>query len=475
MKDDEYTTSATDVLTFSKDTVQLDTIISGEPTRTYTFTVYNKATKALRIPLVALEQGANSPFKVNVDGVSLENGSATDFEIARKDSMIVYLMANAPVTDADQPVDYTDVLNFTTEAGVLQKVILKAAGQDVIPLKGQRIDVNTTLTAQRPYRVMDSLVVEKGVTLTLAAGTTFLFHSGAKLIVHGTLHIDGTLQQPVVLRGDRLDKMFVHQPYDRTPGQWGGVVLTSTSYGNVINYADIHSGLFGIQVDSCDVNQQKLTLQNSLIHTVTGHALDIRMAQVSVGNTQITNAGGDCIHLRGGDATFTHCTIGRFYVFTGGSGHALDFANYDGTTRLPINRLRFVNSIITGYQDDELMGSPNKDHDDDAFNYSFTHCLINTPQPAIDDQFLSCLWDQKKSFADDVKDPPIREKNFSPAFNLDYLQFGFELSEQSQAIGTADATISNQTYPVDRLGRSRGSKPDMGCYQHIPQTENTSH
>lgn len=477
MKDDDYTTSASDRLTFSKDTINLDTIISGEPTRTFSFTVYNKAAKALRISNVSLTKGAASPFKVNVDGVSIESGSATDFEIARKDSMIVYLMANAPISNSDQPIDYADTLWFTTEAGVRQKVILKASGQDVETLKGMRISQNTTLAARRPYRVLDSLVVEQGATLTLAAGTTLMFHSNASLIVHGSLRIDGSLQQPVVLRGDRLDDMFKYQPYDRTPGLWGGVVLTSTSYDNLINYADIHSGCFGIKVDSSDVKRLKLTLQNSVVHTVTGHALDMRMSQVVVGNSQITNAGADCIHMRGGDAYFVHCTIGRFYVFSGGSGHALDFANYDGSTLLPISQLLFQNSIVTGYQNDEIYGSPKDNVDDDTFNYVFSHCLLNTPQPEnydedVENHFLSCFWDQKKSFAADVKDPIIREKNFSPDFNLNYLLFAFDLNVQSQAIGTADATISSQTYPLDRLGRSRGTKPDMGCYQHQVSNDN---
>ncbi len=478
MKDDDYTTSVSDQLTFSRDTINLDTIISGEPTRTFTFTIYNKAAKALRITNVILAKGAASPFKVNVDGVSMENGSATDFEIARKDSMIVYLMANVPITNSDQPIDYADTLWFTTEAGVRQKVVLKASGQDVKTLKGMRISQNTTFAAQRPYRVMDSLVVEQGATLTLAAGTTLMFHSNASLIVHGSLRIDGSLQQPVVLRGDRLDDMFKYQPYDRTPGLWGGVVFTSTSYDNNINYADIHSGCFGLKVDSSDVERLKLTLQNSVVHTVTGHALDIRMSQVVVGNSQITNAGGDCIHMRGGNASFTHCTVGRFYVFSGGSGHALDFANYDGNVLLPITKLQFQNSIVTGYQNDEILGSSKNNVDDDTFYYVFSHCLLNTPEPmdyegeGEDAHFLSCLWDQKASFAADVKDPVLRDKNFTPDFNLDYLLFGFELNAQSKAIGTADATISAQTYPLDRLGRIRGAKPDMGCYQHQTVNDN---
>ncbi len=242
MKDEDYTTSVTDTLSFSKDTVRFDTIISGEPTRTYNFTVYNKANKALRISQVALAKGGNSPFKVNVDGVPLEDGSASDFEIAKKDSMIVYLMANVPMTDSDQLAYYEDELCFTTEAGVQQKVVLNASGQNVVTLQGQRITTDVTLTANRPYRVMDSLVVGQGATLTLEAGATLLFHQNASLIVYGRLKIEGSTDQPVTLRGDRMDNMFEHQPYNRTPGLSGGLVIKSDSYDNYIDKSAIHSG-----------------------------------------------------------------------------------------------------------------------------------------------------------------------------------------------------------------------------------------
>lgn len=473
MRDEDYTTSVTDTLNFSKDTVRFDTIISGEPTRTYNLTVYNKANKAIRVSQVTLAKGGNSPFKVNVDGVPLDGGSASDFEIAKKDSIIVYLIANVPTTDKDLPTYYEDKLCFTTEAGVQQKVALSASGQDVVTLSGQRITADTTFSASRPYRVMDSLVVERGATLTLEAGTTLLFHQNASLIVYGRLNIVGTIDLPVTLRGDRMDNMFEHQPYNRTPGLWGGVVIKSDSYDNYIDNADIHSGKFGVRVDSSDVSKLKLTIENSAIHTITGHALDIRMSQVKVGNSQLTNTGGDCLHLRGGDASFIHCTIGRFYVFSGGSGHALNFANVDGDVRLPISRLYFANSIITGYQDDEIMG--NEGESGDAFNYLFTHCLLNTPEPKSDDvdaHFISCLWDQKSTTTSVNPDAKLRDQNFSPAFNLDYLLFTFGLDKQSQAVGTADAVITQANYPKDKEGNLRGTQPDMGCFQHQESADN---
>lgn len=471
LKDDDYTTSANDKLTFSRDTVAVDTIISGTPSKTYSLTIYNQADKAIRIPQIMLGKGGSSPFYVNADGTQLVNGVANDFEIARKDSMIVYVMANIPSSDADDAVAVEDKLCFQTESGLMQEVVLTAQGLNVITLSGMRISQNTTLDATKPYRVMDSLVVERGAELTLAPGTRFLFHNKAALIVHGTLHIDGSREKPVTLRGDRLDLMFKNQPYDRTPGLWDGIVLKSQSYGNTINYADIHSSTNGLCADSSDISRSKLKMENSIIHNTTNHALNLRMANVFVGNSQITNAGGDCVHVRGGDVSLVHCTIGRFYVFTGGYGHALDFANFDGDVRLPLHNLYVANSIVTGYQDDEIIGGQNTDFENDAFNYNFAYSLLDTPQPEKpDDRIESCLWDTRSTDQAEA-DSIVHDKNFTPAFNVDHLLFYFTLSPYSPAVGQASPSISQQYYPYDRTGAPRTAHPDMGCYNHAETTE----
>lgn len=469
LKDDSYSTSASDILTFSTDTVAFDTILSGAATNTYTFRVYNHNSSAVKIESVVLERGEASDFYVNVDGTPLSGGWGGDFELASGDSLTVFVMANLPEKDIDEPFLSEDNIVFTTLGGTAQKVALQAVGQDVITLTGKRVASDTLMAPTRPLQIMDSLVVEQGATLTLGPGTRCYFHSGAQLIVHGTLVLAGTLEQPVQLRGDRMGNMFAGQAYDRIPGQWGGIVLTGESYDNYFSYADIHSGTFGVQVDSSDVSRTKLVMENSIIHNTSGHGLNIRMANAYIGNSQITNARGDCVHIRGGDVTMVHCTVARFYVFTGGDGVAFDFANYDGEVRLPLVRLQVANTIITGYADDEIMGSQSTTHTDDAYNYAFYNCLINTPPTEEEDQRLvNCLLDQ-----DDGDDYPTKDDNFLPAFDVDALSFSFGLNPKSRAVGTADAEITLSTYPTDRLGRSRtddGTAPDMGCYQHIPET-----
>lgn len=457
--DEDYSLSMSDKLSFSADTIAFDTVISGQATNTYTFQVYNRNKKALRIPQVYLERGGESPFKVNVDGTFLENGTATDFEIAGKDSIRVFLFVKVEESNQDVPVEASDKLVFVTEAGLRQEVVLSAFGQDVVPLKGQLIEQDVTLDSQRPYQIFDSLVVAEGCTLTIGAGVRLYFHPDAKLVVHGTLDVQGTLGNPVQMRGDRLGNMFSNQPYDRIPGQWGGVVFTGSSYGNRINYCDIHSAQTGIRCDSSDVEKEKLRLENSIVHNMSGDCIYARMSHIFVGNSQITNAGGNCLTLYGGDNTFVHCTIGNFYVFSGGRGVALDFANEDGDIRLPLYNAAFMNCIITGYSSDEIMGRQSERYKEDPFDYSFLNCLLNTPEYE-DEKVQNCLWDDGESEVN-------RDKNFVPEFDLDKLIFAFGLNPKSQAVGTADIEVSRTYYPVDMKGRDRlqGSGADMGCYE----------
>ena len=461
MNDDDISTSSSDYLSFSTDTVAFDTVISGQPTNTHTFIVYNKNQKALHLSRVYLKNGTLSAFRVNVDGTFLENGYGGDFEIAGRDSMYVFVEMTAPETNSDFPTEVFDLLTFVTNAGIEQSVTLTAYGQDVIPLNAITITKDTILSSTRPYQVFDSLVVAPTVNLTLAPGVRLYFHSESQLIVHGVLHVQGTLNAPVIMRGDRLGNMFSNQPYDRIPGQWGGIIFTQESFNNIIQYADIHSARLGIRCDSSDTEKEKLRLENSIVHNMSGDCIQSQMSRLFVGNTQITNAGGNCVTLYGGHNTFIHCTIGNFYAFTGGRGVALEFSNEKGDFPFPLQQANFINSIITGYSTDEIMGNQSERYGNSEFNYLFQNCLLNTPEYE-DNRIIDCIWDNNENTV-------CRDENFFPAFDLDKLLFTFELNEESRAVNSANPEISREFYPTDRKGRSRflDSAPDMGCYEGV--------
>ena len=462
--DDEISTDPMDRLAFSVEKVDFDTIIAGQPSNTYYFMVYNRAKKDVQIDRIYLQSGSNANFKVNVDGISLVGGSATDFLIPAEDSMRVFLFANVPDADSDAPIPVSDALVFQLSTGITQQVPLNAQSQSVVKLKGKRISGTETFTPNRPYQIVDSLVVEAGATLNIQAGAKLLFGANASLIVHGTLNAVGTFDAPIVFRGDRLGEMFSNQPYDRIPAQWVGIRFAGDSYGNRIYCCDIHSAQNGVVCDSSNVDVLKLSMENSILHNMSKNCLGLRMSQVFVGNSQITNAGGNCVDIRGGRYQFVHCTIANFYAFTGGRGVALVYTNQgENNERLPLYQCDFINCLVTGYSADEIMGSASERYTDDAFAYTFRNCLLNTPE-VEGEGIINCFWDRKSNEV-------YRDKNFEPEFDLDQLIFTFFLSEKSQAVNNADHSQPSYTYTHDLLGRMRDGNPDIGCYEFFPANE----
>ena len=68
-KDFEHAPSAGS-LEFSKDTVFLDTIFSNIGSSTYSLKVYNPTGDDLEVPSIRLQQGLQSSYRLNVDGVA---------------------------------------------------------------------------------------------------------------------------------------------------------------------------------------------------------------------------------------------------------------------------------------------------------------------------------------------------------------------------------------------------------------------
>ena len=78
------------------------------------------------------------------------------------------------------------------------------------------------------YYVDGSVTANAGVTLTLAAGMTYLMGSGASLIANGALIAPGTASQPIIFTSN--------QPV-QTTGYWGGVAANGA--GGQIGYVTI--------------------------------------------------------------------------------------------------------------------------------------------------------------------------------------------------------------------------------------------
>lgn len=446
--DETFSTDSSHLLAFSQDTLSFDTVFTSIGSATAQIKVYNPNKQALKISSIVLANAANSGFKVNVDG---EKGTHfSDIEIQGEDSMHIFVEVKINPQNRDNPILMKDSLVFTTN-GVQQDVKLLAYGQDVLILKGKTIQKDTLFTSKRPILIYDSLRINEGVKLQCEAGTRLYFHDKASMLVHGTVEAQGTLGAPVLFRGDRLDNLFTNLPYDRVPGQWGGVRFYSSSYQNRLDYVDIHSGEYGILCDSSALDKEKLWLTNSILHNVEGDALNMTSCKAEIANSQITNAGNNCVNLLGGDYIFTHCTLANFFAWDIRSGVALAYANYKGKATYPL-KTSFYNCLITGSSSDEVGGSQS-DNKAIAFDYHFSHSLINSKEEAASDRLVSITW--------------AKEKSFLYIGRADY-KYDFRPDSLCKAKNIGDIEIA-RNYPYDLNGRDRlqDGKPDAGCYEWI--------
>ncbi len=452
--DESFTTSSSNRLTFSTDTVKIDTVFSNVPSSTRSFWAFNRSGDGIRCASVRLENGASSGFRVNVDGIYLSesrNYRTSEIEVRDKDSIRVYVELTAPVNNATSPQPVEDNLIFTLESGVEQRVNLNASSWDATLLRNVVISSDSTLDgSSKPIVIYGGITVKENATLTLAAGTTLYFHNDAGIDVYGSLVCNGTATDNVTLRGDRLDKMFDYLSYDFIPGQWQGVHLYATSYDNRLTHTDIHGAYNGIVADSSDVSRQKLTLNASTIHNCQGYGLHAINSKMTVDNTQITNTLNDCVRFDGGNVDMNNCTLAQFYPFDSNRGASIRF-----TATHPL-ALSVLNTLITGYGDDVMKGVPG--NDSMTFNYAFDHCIIRTPKIETADSvhFTNVTFEN-------VKDTIGSGEKHFVKLDTENLRYDFHLASVSTAIGKANASTA---LPTDHDSTARDTTPDVGAYEY---------
>lgn len=458
-------------LSFSTDTVRFDTLFTEVSSSTYAFLVHNRNGEGLRIAQTLLSRGEESPFRVNVDGLS---GTAfSDIAIRGGDSLYVFVEVTVDPRGQDEPFEVLDSLVFVLESGVTQQVMLCAYGQDAVVLHGATIDEDARFTAERPYLIYDSLRVNQGSTLTLEAGTRLYFNEGAELQVYGTVVAVGEGSAPIVFRGARTDHMFSYLPYDKLTAQWGGITLHESSHDNIFMHCDIHSGIYGIRAEDNDMNGHKLLMQNSHIHNVEQDALKLTQCVASFSNNLFTNAGGHCVSVLGGQMTFLHCTMANFFPWSSERGVAVNIANFVAEEEMvyPLMGVNFINSIITGSKDDELMGvvlekTDSMDYSEYA-QYGFMHSLINSKGEAREPDtlhFEHIVWEHRDSTA-------YGRTNFHTINHNEFI-YDFHLDSLSCARGIGSTDYLG-ILPYDKDGRPRyeGAIVDAGCYQYVKRED----
>ena len=418
--DDTFSTSTGLRLDFSVDTLKLDTVFSRTSSSTYTFWVYNRNSEGLRLQNVKLRRGNQSGYRVNVDGVYLDNANGSqinDIEIRRNDSILVFVELTAPDTYQQEPVVVEDDLLFTLESGVEQKVLLHSWAWNAIKLYSPVITNDSVFDSRVPYIIYGDLQIKEGATLTIR-NTSLFFHDASGIEVYGSLNTENCL-----MRGDRLDHMFSYLPYDRVSGQWNGVHMHSSSLHNKLINTEIRNAVQGIICDSTAIDSldYRLLMQRCVVHNCEGDGIRSSHANIRLEDCQITNMQGDCLCIHGGMAELSYCTLAQFYPFSADRGAALRFTNAS-----PLVCLNAEGLILTGYADDVLMGT--QLHATNDFNFSFRHCLLRTPSIADDSvHFNDIIWETPQD--------SFQGKDHFVLIDEENLIYDFHLNQKSPAIG----------------------------------------
>lgn len=474
---------STGKLEFSRDTVYLDTVFTNIGSSTYTLKVYNRSDKDIKIPSIRLAEGENSKYRLMVDGMSGKVFS--NVELLAKDSMFVFIETTIDYNEyanSETTFLYTDKIEF--DAGDrYQKVELVTLVQDAVflypfrnedgvyeglPVEGSddmiygfELDENDPIngnelvwTSQKPYVIYGYAAVPNGKILQIQEGTKVHFHDSSGIIVasNASIQVDGTLENPVVFEGDRLEPFF-----SEVPGQWGTIWLTNGSVNNSIHNAIIKNSTIGLYVQVCD-----LELENVQIYNSSNFGIMATNANINAFNVVVNNAGQSSVACTiGGNYNFTHSTIANYW----NRGHrSLPALILDNTFEMPEGFIplnaHFENCIVFGSNSIEL--NINK-AENSVFNYSFTNTLVKFID--INNRYINNPlydFDNASIYLNSI----IAKNSLNNRVEfVSPVQNDMRILDNSAAKGTANPNYSNTN---DILGNPRnGSSQDMGAYNFV--------
>lgn len=466
---DKITDNPSAKLEFSIDTIIFDTVFTTIGSTTRRFKIYNRNANAVEISSITLKGGNNSPFRINVDGLS--GNTHKNILIPGKDSLYVFVEVTIDPNNTLSPFIVEEDIQFITN-GNNQTVHLVAWGQNAhyytpknfVPglppyscLDGDcdttQPPVNMTWINDKPYVIYGYLVVDENDILTIDKGCRIHFHNNSGLWVYenGTLKVNGTLNEPVTFQGDRLENA-----YSEIAGQWDRIWLFEGSVDNEFNYAIIKNAFIGIQAETNPFNPSAPTATNNLllnetvIRNCVGAGLLAKNYKIVARNSIISNCGQYTFLVTGGgEYEFNHCTLANFWSESTRNNVSVYLQNYytdiNGATQVrDIVKCDFNNTIIDGANTDEW------DYDvlsPGSINFKFTNCVLKTTKSTASSSY-------------------INPKQPSSSMYVDYTLNNYHLVNGSSAINNGDVSIG-LLFPTDLDGNSRTADiaPDIGAYE----------
>lgn len=430
-----------EALSFSKDTVLFDTIFTTVGSTTKRLLIYNKENKPVNISSVILEDGKNSPFRINLDGIS---GTVfKNITIPAKDSLYLFVEVTLGENNINDPLIKEDRILFSTN-GKEQHVQLAAWGQDAYFYNNDY--VSGIWGNDKPHVIYNVALVDSLQSLIIEAGTRVHLHKGAMLYVNsGELHIQGTYQDKVIFEGDRLEPF-----YKDVKGQYYGIYLNEALESTIDN-AIIKNGTAGIHVYGNHPNNTgyTLTISNTEVANHSSYGIfNYSGGKVKGENLNIHNNGIYAYFLlEGGSHNFTHS---QFLSYGAEGNHpAVALKNYftrsDGYTYIgSIEEGEINNSIIYGNGEYQIGYDTLTNGGAVSIHYSYNSNLIRFKDEMSGPNFQNNIWNQSPKF-ESLGAKNYKIKVSSPCVNA-----------------------GNSAFWVDRdiEGNSREfATPDIGAYE----------
>lgn len=465
-------------LAFSKDTVYLDTIFTNIGSSTYNLKVYNKSAKDIKIPSIRLANGESSGFRLMVDGMA--GKSFENVELLANDSLFIFVETTVDIKQQTQDKEflYTDEILFQSGSNQ-QKVNLVTLVRDAVFLYPQRFQDGTyeylnindekvygffldeddeingnelQWNNDKPYVIYGYAAVPPNKTLQISEGTEVHFHRGSALLAFPNSEItaNGTIEQPIVFQGNRLEPSF-----ENTEGQWDMMLFGNGSKGTLKNML-IKNAVIGLNIQSQDV-----TLENLQVYNCSNYGIIGINAKITGKNIVTNNIGRAALAIsNGGTYDFTHCTFTNYWNRQNHTAVIID--NGSGSNEFAL-QAHFKNSIIYGNSNESLLLIPGNETTN--FDVKLEHCLI---------KFFNTGNRFPTDFPYDFSDTTYFNNCLIAKNNTEHQPYFFNPSKNQMMITDRASgligfgnSIYAQEVPLDITGKNRLSEADLGAYQHI--------
>lgn len=438
-----FITSKDAQLNTSADTLHFDSVFTTTGSIVKRFKIFNPNQQKLLLNNIKLRGGAISPFKINVDGVAGTNFN--NIELEAGDSLYVFVTVSINPATANIPFIVRDSISISYNGN--QKIVqLDAYGRKAHFLRNRQIMADTTFTNRLPIVILGGLVVNADVLLTVEKGTQIYVHSGAPIIINGSLQTQGKKfdSTQITFQGDRLDPDFKDYP-----GSWPGIYFSETSRNNILTFTNIKNAYQGIMTKEA-VSNPKITLNECTITNIYDAGILSEHSTIIARNCLVANCGNNITITGGGTYNFNHCTVSSYSnLFINHKNPVLLISNANGQNQPNSLTANFRNCIFYGDSGIVKNEIVLERKGTTPYNVNFQNILYRNKDATSLANFTSSINNEDPKF--DSLDTGKRIYNF-------------RLKSTSPAINKG----SNTGILFDLDGKPRGGAaglPDIGAYE----------